>query len=336
MMLLVPENKVAENVFEIALSIYRTPLPTGYAVGDVNIYVIKRNENAVLIDTGIRGDATVSAIIEALGAIGVGLTGLRGILLTHGHVDHAGAAAALTRMTGCPVYLHTTGHRRASDPTNAFMADLPRLLTFLSRSGFSQRTIEAFHMAFMQFIHDNEGCASLQPLQDGDVLELLDGVAIEVLHTPGHSPDSVVYRLDNLLFTGDTLLPHITPNPTLDRSAPDDTLYRPLVAFRESLKRLVAFPDAIACPGHGFVFSGTKGRCEEVLAHQEQRCEQVLQILCCKGPMTRKDLAIELFGKLPASEIYLAVSEVQAAIGYLEGRVRITPKGDVDIIEAIT
>ncbi len=91
---------------------------------------------------------------------------LRGILLTHGHFDHVGAVDALMRQTGCRCWVHEKD------------LSLPEYL----RSGLRHTDL----------------------YDEGDVLRF-DGLRFEVLHTPGHTPGSVVLRTDGVLFTGDTL-----------------------------------------------------------------------------------------------------------------------------------
>jgi glyoxylase-like metal-dependent hydrolase (beta-lactamase superfamily II) len=333
-----PERQVAERVFEVAAGVFRIPLPTGYKVGDANVYVIGGPDIA-LVDAGVRSDDALGRIESALASIGRAIADVKTMLLTHGHVDHAGSARAIRERSGCEIRLHPRGHRRTADPAAAFQADMPRFLAFLGRSGFSERTIETFRQAFMGFLKSTEPCPDLLPAADGDVLTVAGGRRVEVVETPGHSADCVVYRLADagVVFTGDTVLPHITSNPTLERASPDDPAHRPLVAYRASLRRVAALPDSIACPGHGRPFTGLAGRCEEILAHQAERCDRVVSILRESGPMTRKDLAIALFGKVPAWEIYLTLSEVQAAVGFLEveGRIRVVADRDVDRVEAV-
>lgn len=91
------------------------------------------------------------------------------ILLTHGHFDHVGAVAELQRAyPNLPVYIHP--------------ADV----------GTRQPDL--------QF----PGCPNQKPVGEGDSLTF-NGLTISVLHTPGHSPGSVVYQIGDCLFTGDTL-----------------------------------------------------------------------------------------------------------------------------------
>ena len=80
-------------------------------------------------------------------------------------------------------------------------------------------------------------------LREGHILEL-DGETIEVLHTPGHTEDSICFRTDTAIITGDTLF-----NGTIGNCFSGD-----LAAFYRSIKTLIALPDdTIVYAGHDYV-----------------------------------------------------------------------------------
>jgi glyoxylase-like metal-dependent hydrolase (beta-lactamase superfamily II) len=94
----------------------------------------------------------------------------KAIFLTHGHYDHVGAVSALQEETGAPVYMN------AKDDA---------------------KNMHSFHFPFS--LPENG-----KNYDDGDVVEAA-GLTFHILATPGHTPGSVVIRVEDALFTGDTL-----------------------------------------------------------------------------------------------------------------------------------
>ncbi len=172
----------------------------------------ENSRDAFLIDPG---DET-ERILSTLDRIGLKT---RGILLTHAHIDHTGAVAALQQITGAPVHLHPDDSDLAAHAaTQAAMTGLP--------------SPERFKVQ--------------KTLTDGDVLELGD-LKFHVLHTPGHSPGSVCFWVpsEKILFSGDTLFRGSIGRTDL----PGGDGRRILDSIRE---KLLPLPDETRVfPGHG-------------------------------------------------------------------------------------
>jgi glyoxylase-like metal-dependent hydrolase (beta-lactamase superfamily II) len=137
-----------------------------------------------------------------------GLT-LTMILLTHGHSDHTLAIPALRAVwPEVPVYIHRADY---ADTAKAGFHQLP-------------------HTEGVRFY------------DDGDTLKL-GALTIEVLHTSGHSAGSVTLKVEDVLFTGDTLFRGSCGRTDLPGGSYDQIM--------ASLKRLSALPgDYRVCPGH--------------------------------------------------------------------------------------
>lgn len=132
-----------------------------------------RTKQGVFVDPG----GEVERLLEAARHFDVTIVE---IWLTHGHLDHAGAAAELRERLGCPVI----------GPHRDDQWLLDTLEDQAARFGL-------------------EGCRNVVPdryLDDGDTLEL-DGNVFGVAHTPGHTPGHVVIynQPGQLAFVGDVL-----------------------------------------------------------------------------------------------------------------------------------
>lgn len=141
-----------------------------------NCSVLRDDETreAIVIDPG--GDAP--GILKRLHAHGLTV---KAIVHTHTHIDHVGATAAVQRDTGAPARIHEG---------DLFLYDmLPVQGQMLGMRAPPTAELDAF-------------------LRDGDVLQA-GAIALEVLHTPGHTPGSVCFRCKvedkDVLFSGDTL-----------------------------------------------------------------------------------------------------------------------------------
>lgn len=136
-----------------------------YVVGD------PLTKQAIVIDPG--GDA--STLIDLISKDGLTITG---IVATHAHFDHLIAAEQMRGVTGAPFYLHPL--------------DKP-LLAWMQESGRLFLGIEL----------------PPPPEVDGDATEgnelKAGGLALQIVHTPGHSPGSISLVGGGAIFSGDTL-----------------------------------------------------------------------------------------------------------------------------------
>jgi hydroxyacylglutathione hydrolase len=134
-----------------------------------NCYLVRRegSDRCLLIDPGDEAGKLQGAM-EQLGAEP------EAILLTHTHFDHIGAVAPLARATGAPVYCPRGELAYLRDPL------------------------------VMPMFDPIEGWEAEQALEGGQRLQLA-GFDVDVLSTPGHSPDHVTFAIDGALFSGDVL-----------------------------------------------------------------------------------------------------------------------------------
>lgn len=141
----------------------------------------------VLIECG--PESTLDALKVSLAEAGLEVGHLEAILVTHIHLDHAGAAGALARETGCPVYVHEAGLPHLAEPD--------RLWASAGRV-FGPDAMETLWKGITPVPRDQ-----LRALGEHTRLSFF-GRHIDAYHTPGHASHHVVFTLDGeVLFAGD-------------------------------------------------------------------------------------------------------------------------------------
>ncbi|NOZ95481.1 MAG: MBL fold metallo-hydrolase [Acidobacteria bacterium] len=139
----------------------------------------------VLLECG--PGSTVPALVEGIEAAGFELGQLRGVLVTHVHLDHAGAAGELARRTGAGVWVHPRGARHLADPE--------RLLA-------SARKIYGSAMNMLWGTMEPVPAPQLHVVEDGETVEIA-GLRATAWHTPGHARHHVAWQVGAELATGD-------------------------------------------------------------------------------------------------------------------------------------
>jgi len=296
------------------------PIP-GNPLGKTLVYVLESERGPVLIDAGWEHPASWKALKEGLGGIGVGMEDVYGVVVTHMHPDHAGLAGRIRERSGAWVAMHSADaeliQRMREDLANPSGENLG---DWLARAGASPEQQAA--------IRENDGrpdppAAPDRLLEDGDLIDL-PGRALRTIWTPGHSPGHICLHLEDrdLLFTGDHVLPEITPHVGLypyDRPDVD-----PLGGYIESLRRTAELGVEEAMPAHQYTFNGVSRRSKEIIEHHEERLTEVRGLLGAE-PQTLWTIATRCvwsyaWDKMAPISHHLAVGETAAHLRTLENR----------------
>lgn len=149
----------------------------GVFVENCYFYIDDATRAGFLIDPG----AQPALILDTIGSRG---WHIEKILLTHGHFDHFGAAVPIAEKLAAPIYIY---------PDDApYLGD-----TYLNLSANFRRPVVVPHY---------------EEVYDGEVIRLKANSALylKVIHTPGHTPGSVIYYAPeaDAAFVGDTLYQH--------------------------------------------------------------------------------------------------------------------------------
>ncbi|MEA3335022.1 MAG: MBL fold metallo-hydrolase [Chloroflexota bacterium] len=180
-------------------------------------YLVRGPAGFVLIETGPA--STFQNLKVKLNLLGIELAQISHVLVTHIHLDHAGAAGWVARESGATVHVHHVGARHLADPSR-LLASASRIYGDLMDPLWGE-TIAV-------------PAGQVHALQDGDVIEAA-GLRLAAVDTPGHAYHHMSYLLDGLCFTGDVAgvrLPgqtHLrlpTPPPEIDIPAWKGSLFR--------------------------------------------------------------------------------------------------------------
>ncbi|WP_214323463.1 MBL fold metallo-hydrolase [Nonomuraea sediminis] len=309
--------------------VWSVPVPIpGNPLGYTLVYAIESPRGPVLIDAGWNHPDAWAALRDGLAALGLDVSDVSGVVVTHFHPDHAGLAGQVREASGAWITMHEADaalvrlmHSFADGEHRSFQADM------LRRAGAGEDAEAATESRLSPpALPDRE-------LRDGDLVEL-QGRKLRAVHTPGHTPGHVCLHLEDAdrLFTGDHVLPDITPHIGIYPYDRDDI--DPLGDFLESLERVRALGPLDALPAHEWIFPDVAARAAEIRHHHEDKLVRLAALLAERAePLTIWETAAMMTWNRPWDQLspmlrgmaageaaaHLRALEVRGAVGRLAG-----------------
>ncbi|NJP90294.1 MBL fold metallo-hydrolase [Nonomuraea sp. FMUSA5-5] len=312
--------------------VWSVPVPIpGNPLGYTLVYAIDSPPGPVLIDAGWNHPDAWAALSGGLATLGLDVSAVTGVVVTHFHPDHAGLAGQVRQASGAWIAMHESDAalvrlmaEYAGAEHDAFQADM------LRRAGADPG--EARQVA-------GERPAPPAPpdreLRDGDLVDL-PGRKLRAVHTPGHTPGHICLHLEDAdrLFTGDHVLPDITPHIGIYPYDRDDI--DPLGDFLDSLDRVSELGPLDALPAHEWIFPDVAARAAQIRHHHEEKLERLRALLAQRPqPLTIWEVAAMMTWNRPWDELPpplrgMAAGEAAAHLRALEakGHVRRLPGVD--------
>jgi glyoxylase-like metal-dependent hydrolase (beta-lactamase superfamily II) len=288
-------------------AIERIVMPTPYAVGPVNAYLLP-GPPVTLVDCGIDTPEAKDALVAAFDAMEQRIDDVERILVTHAHPDHYGLVGLVQERSGATIYFPRREIARVRDKQMLF--EVGRLL------------LEAGMPLDLLFRMDQQRrkgprarvSDEVVPIDEGDRFDFEDGLSLLTLHMPGHTGGHVVFldEASGVLFAGDQLLPDVSPNPLLEPSLDEPgERRRSLKEYLGSLERMRSLALTLAYPGHGDPIADPGALIDWTIEHHLKRKVEIANHLTAE-PQSPYDLARELYPNVREYDIFLAVSEVIA------------------------
>ena len=323
------QEPASTEVTEVAPGVLRLQLPVSMpGLGHVNCYALIDSDGAALVDPGLPGNESWSALVDRLRQAGIPLRRVHTTVITHSHPDHYGGSHQLREETGAELLAHAAFMSSpAADGANADI-DLELLelgpdalvelwkekLRNLGKTAWGTGREPPPDEAIRLFIQTNVAGQTPRFRVPEPTIRVADGDAVRLagrewfaVHTPGHTTDHLCLwdPAEGVLLSGDHVLPTITPHIAGSTDIDD-----PLAAFFASLARVGAFEGVKVClPAHGHPFTDLRGRTASICRHHVERLDVLRAAAATLGNAPVEAYMKELFserawGGMAASETF--------------------------------
>jgi glyoxylase-like metal-dependent hydrolase (beta-lactamase superfamily II) len=322
------------ETMEVRPGIHWLRMPLPFRLDHINLWLLEGGDGWTIVDTGICRDE-VKAAWETLFAGVMGNRPVKRVVVTHFHPDHAGLAGWLTERFDAPLVMPLTEWTFArmlsldgqDQSQNAFNA-------FYKRAGFTDEMMQTVSKR----VGGYRNIVSPIPTQferiaDGDTIDI-GGRKWRMIVGRGHSPEHACLYCDadDVLISGDQVLPKISPNVSVWPQEPEG---RPLKLFIDTIDRLrkEVGGDPLVLPSHNWPFQGFHARLDDLDAHHVDRLDETVEAL--EQGSTGVEVLYRLFRReLDEHQTFFAIGETLAHLHHLleDGRAVRTRRDDgVDI-----
>ena len=319
-----------------AAGIHRLAIPTPFAVGRVNVYLIE-DEPLTLVDAGPNSGTSFDELQRGIAGLGHQLEDIELVILTHQHIDHLGLVSLVAAHSGADVAAIDAAVPFVENFSVEAQADDDFARETMLRHGIPEDVVSALTSVSRAFRAWGARADVTRVLRDGDEIGFRDR-SLHVHHRPGHSPTDTIFhdRERRILIAADHLLGHISSNPLITRP-PEGSHERPqaLVSYLASLSKTREMDVELVLPGHGDPVTDHRALIDERFALHRRRADKIHRLLA-ERPRSAYEIAQALWGNIAVTQAYLTLSEVLGHVDLLlnDGRVREVKRDGLSLFEA--
>ncbi|MFZ5631771.1 MAG: MBL fold metallo-hydrolase [Bacillota bacterium] len=308
------------------LPIKMIPLPTPFAVGDINSYLITADP-LTIIDPGLHYRPSEEALNRALGEHGLGMSDIRRVVITHGHPDHYGLAGKIQRAGGAEVLARDEEVSKIS-PDGEF---INKMVRSMNTTGITEDILNLnWNVVFGANVPYTQPIDSITPYSGEFSLEF-SGFKIRLLHMPGHSGGHtcLYWEEERILLSGDLLLPEITSVPAIEFDPGVPNLRRrSLSEIIGSMKRISSLNVGLCLPGHGDPITDPGELAKSRIEFHKNRLEEIFNLVPrgAENGITPYQLSRIYYPQVEGFDKFLAVIEVVSHLDFLADEGMITER----------
>lgn len=306
-----------------AAGVHRLAIPTPFAVGRVNVYLIE-DDPLTLVDAGPNSATSFDALQRGIAGLGHALEDIELVILTHQHIDHLGLVSLVASHSGAEVAAIDVAVPFVENFSLEAQADDDFAREIMLRHGIPEDVVAALQSVSQAFRAWGSRAHVTRPLCAGEAVALRDRT-LHVHHRPGHSPTDTVFedRDRHILIAGDHLLGHISSNPLITRPR-DGSSERPkaLIQYLDSLAATRELDIELVLPGHGDPVTDHRELIDRRFALHRRRADKIHAMLE-DNPLSGYEIAQALWGNIAVTQAYLTLSEVLGHLDLLAADARV-------------
>jgi len=314
---------------EVAPGVLWLRMDLPFALNHINLWLLRDRlphpsqpgvwqEGWTAVDCGVDNPATRDAWLALERDVLQGLPILR-VLVTHMHPDHMGLAHWLCERWQAPLWMSTSEYQSALLASSGLsnFGGTPTVAFFASH-GWRKAEDMALVQSRMGYY------ASMVPKIPAAYVRLMAGARVRIgerdwqcLSGYGHSPEHMALHCadDQLLISGDMLLPSISTNVSVYAMEPEGN---PLQWFLDSLNHMAHLPyGTCVLPSHGRPFQGAATRIAQLALHHAERLAELLQACRLQARCAHELLPVLFKRPLDVHQTTFALGEAVAHLNLL-------------------
>jgi glyoxylase-like metal-dependent hydrolase (beta-lactamase superfamily II) len=321
----------------VSHGIHRIAVPTPFAVGRVNVYLIE-DDPLTLVDAGPNSGTSFDELQRGIAELGHRLEDIELVILTHQHIDHLGLVSLVAQRSGADVAAIDVAVPFVENYSEEAQKDDAFAREVMLRNGIPEDVVSALTSVSQAFRAWGARADVTRVLRDGEEMRFRDRT-LHVHHRPGHSPTDTVFhdRDRRILIAGDHLLGHISSNPLITRPTDGSTeRAQALVAYLRSLEATREMDVELVLPGHGDPITDHRSLIDERFTLHRRRAEKIHRLIA-ERPRTAYEIAQALWGNVAVTQAYLTLSEVLGHVDLLtgDGRAREVDRDGTSVFESV-